>query len=334
MEYIIPYLEGGLTEEERRAFEERMAASDTLRRDVAGVRAVLQKTGQIRRLKEVRTMENWQTLLRRINRRQFLLRVWNISRNAAAVLLLPALLLSYFYLRSPHTERTVEWVETVTAPGLLSKIVLPDSSSVWLNAGTKISYPTVFDAGVRRVKLSGEAYFKVTADAAHRFEVTVPDGLTVSAYGTEFNVCAYENDDLAEVSLARGHIAVSVPNAAAKDLRVSQTVLWDKKRPDNGLYLSGADLNEKTAWKDGKMIFRRTPFGEVVKRLSRRFNVEITVQAQKLYEYEYTATFTAETLPEILSLLEKSSPIRCRLLEPEKQEDWSYAKRKVIVSPR
>jgi ferric-dicitrate binding protein FerR (iron transport regulator) len=241
---------------------------------------------------------------------------------------------SYFYSRSPQEERAEEWMEVTTANGLLSKLILPDSSQIWLNSGSKISYPKTFGNDVKQVRLTGEAYFKVHADPAHRFEVVVPDGMTVSAYGTEFNVCAYENDNRIEVILAKGHVTVSDQHASVKNLNVSQMALLDKNRFADGIQLSETNVYEKTAWKEGKMVFRRTGFKEVVKKLSRHFNVEIIVQNPFLYEYEYSATFTTETLPEILSLLEKSSPIRCRMVEPQKQVDLSYEKRKVIISVR
>jgi ferric-dicitrate binding protein FerR (iron transport regulator) len=332
-EHIIPYLEGHLSGEENAFFEEKMRTSGSFRKDVEAVRAILEKTVQIKQWKEVRTLENWNALSRRIERLQWMRTIWNVSRNVAATLLLPLLAAGYFYFHFQQ-EQTDERVEITSAQGLLSKITLPDGSSVWLNSGSTISYPKTFGSDSRQVQLNGEAYFKVTADPAHRFDVVVPDRMTVSAYGTEFNVCAYENDNRVEVFLAKGHVTVSGRHTAEKDLNVSQLASLDKNRPEDGIQVTEANINEKTSWKDGKMVFRRTGFTEVVKRLSRHFNVEITVQNPSIYEYEYSATFTTETLPEILSLLEKSAPINCRLIEPDKQEDLSYGKRKVIISTR
>ena len=87
-----------------------------------------------------------------------------------------------------------------SAYGLVSKITLPDGSEVWLNSGSKLHYPKQFVGDHRKVYLSGEAYFKVSSDKKHRFDVALSNGITVSAYGTEFNINAYNtlkkiNDD-------------------------------------------------------------------------------------------------------------------------------------------
>ena len=71
------------------------------------------------------------------------------------------------------------------------------------------------------------------------------------------------------------------------------------------------------AWKDGKLIFRRTPMEEIAKQLSRHFNVNIQLQGKEIFDYTYSATFTTETLVEILSLLEKTAPIQCEITEPQ-----------------
>jgi ferric-dicitrate binding protein FerR (iron transport regulator) len=334
VEHIIPFLEGRLSKEENACFEEEMRASDAFRKEVEDMRTILEKAELIKRIREVPVLKNWNALSRKIERRRLLRKAWDFSRNAAAILLIPLVMFSYFYFHSPQDERAEEWVEVTTANGLLSKLTLPDGSQVWLNSGSKISYPKTFENDAKQVRLTGEAYFKVHADPAHRFDVVVPDGMTVSAYGTEFNVCAYENDNRIEVILAKGYVTVSDQHASVKNLNVSQMALLDKNRFADGIQLSETNVYEKTAWKEGKMVFRRTGFAEVVKKLSRHFNAEIIVQDPFLYEYEYSATFTTETLPEILSLLEKSAPIRCRMVEPKKQEDWSYEKRKVIISIR
>lgn len=334
--HIIPYLEGKLPKEEQSAFEEKMCISADFRKEVEDVRYVFGKTELLKQQRKFRTMQNWEVLSRRIERQELVQKIWNFTRTTAAILLLPLLALtSYFYIRPLiDKDNLAELVEVTTASGLISRITLPDSSTVWLNAGSKIVYPREFKNGKRLIQLTGEAYFKVKADQQNRFDVAIKNEITISAYGTEFNVSAYENDNRIEAVLTKGHIEVSNKKSKKKHLNIGQSAILNKADQTTEFKISDTNVYEKTAWKDGKMVFRRAGFDEITKRLSRHFNVEIELRGRALYEYEYSATFTTETLPEILSLLEKSAPITCRIIEPEKRVDMSYEKRKIIITAK
>ncbi|MEG2332895.1 MAG: DUF4974 domain-containing protein, partial [Bacteroides sp.] len=78
--------------------------------------------------------------------------------------------------------------------------------------------------------------------------------------------------------------------------------------------------------------FRRAGIEEIAKRLARHFGVEFELRGDRLRAYEYSATFTTESLTEILSLLGKASPLNVQIIEPKKQNDHSYPRRKVILS--
>lgn len=335
-DHILSYLEKTLPEEDRQAFEAQLSQSENFRKEVEDTRFVLEQTRLLRQQRAFRTADNWNVLSHRIRNQELRVKVWNFIRNVAAMLLVPVLVLSaYLYFSVVNDDKqTVETVEVVAASGLISKVVLPDSSIVWLNSESTISYPREFKDGIRQVQLSGEAYFKVKADPENRFDVSVGDQMTVSAYGTEFNVNAYKDDLYIEALLTEGHIEVTDNKASKKSLVVGQSASLDREHLSEGLQVVEANIYVKTAWKDGKMVFRRAGFEEIAKRLARHFNADIVLQSKALFEYEYSATFTTETLAEILSLLEKSAPIKCEIIEPEKNSDLSYNKRKVIITEK
>lgn len=279
----------------------------------------------------------WQDLQRKIlhmRRRQRCLR---FVRNAAAILLIPVLTASLLYVRflqnEIHQAAPVGQITVTAAYGQISKITLPDLSEVWLNAGSTLTYPQHFAGGRRTVRLSGEAYFAVNADRSSRFDVWTDDSLTVSAYGTEFNISAYSDDTTLKVTLARGHIEVSSPDLQTPVvLRPGQQLACS--RVDRTVACTDVSLYVETAWHEGKLVFRRTKMTEIVKQLSRRFNADIELKNKELYDYEYSATFTSESLRDILSLLEKSAPICCRILEPKQDQDFAYSKRTVIIQTK
>jgi ferric-dicitrate binding protein FerR (iron transport regulator) len=275
----------------------------------------------------------WECVHAEIRRMRKRRRVSVLLRNAAAMLFIPLLIAGGLYVKSLENRiarAPVEQITVTAAHGQISKIVLPDLSEVWLNSGSSLAYPQRFTGDTRTVRLAGEAYFAVRADPKHRFDVRTDGGLTVSACGTEFNVNAYPGDSLIKVTLAKG--LVEVVNARPGNpvvLQPGQQLAFY----GTGRAATCADVNlyVETAWREGKLVFRRAGMAEIVKQLSRRFNVRIELEDAKLYDYEYSATFTVESIREILSLLEKSAPVRCTVIEPEQNRDFAYSKRTVII---
>ena len=229
-----------------------------------------------------------------------------------------------------QARKPVGLLETTTAYGVRTKITLSDGSEVWLNSGSTLSYPEHFTEDKRQVTLSGEAFFKVKSDKDHRFDVQTSDGITVSAYGTEFNVQAYAEEPDIKATLAEGHIQIGQINqSASQELIPGEQAVYS--RHTQQMQVRKANLLVETAWKDGKLVFRRTPMEEIAKQLSRHFNVNIQLQGKEIFDYTYSATFTTETLAEILSLLEKTAPIRCEIIETQQQSDLAFTRKKVII---
>jgi ferric-dicitrate binding protein FerR (iron transport regulator) len=89
-----------------------------------------------------------------------------------------------------------------------------------------------------------------------------------------------------------------------------------------------------TAWINSKLIFRHSPMDEIIGKLSRRFNVEIELRDKEIRDYKYSATFTTESIDEILYLLTKSAPIEYQIIDAEQDENRVYLKRKIIIRRR
>ena len=227
----------------------------------------------------------------------------------------------------------VEQVELLTAYGVVSKVTLSDGSEVWLNSGSKLVYPKRFTGDERQVSLVGEAYFKVKSNPSRRFDVQTAEGVTVSAYGTEFNVQAYDDDTCVVATLADGNIRVEQSALhLEEDLKPGEQAVFSKR--DGKMNRQQANLLVEMAWREGKIVFRRTPLEEGAKVLSRHFNVDIRLQGKEVFDYAYSGTFTTETITEILSLLEKSAPISCEIMEPEQQSDYTFSRKKVLIRLR
>ena len=287
----------------------------------------------IGRQKEIDTAKAWSRLSRKIAFDVFRTKVWNTARTAAAIMLPIFLLHQYVVQPVLKKSEPQEMITISSAPGMVTKTILPDGSEVWLNALSSLTYPQRFTEKERAVQLSGEAYFKVVSDKKHRFNVETRK-MVVSAYGTEFNVNAYESETSHEVTLARGQVEVSseAGSKATKVLAVNEKAIL---RVETGnIHVVAADTYVETAWKDGKMVFRREKLDKIVTRLSRKFGVDIRLEGDRLKEYEYTATFTDETLEDILDLLKRSAPITYSISRQRQLNNETFTRREVIIKSR
>lgn len=331
-ELIIAYIEGGLSIEDQKEMEYQMEASTKLKKEVEDIRFILRTTDALESQKRINTSKNWIQLSRRIKKDKIRKQIRQFLNATAAVIFIPLLATIYFLFNQMNQwqDQKVEQIEMTSAYGLVSKITLPDNSEVWLNSGSTIVYPKTFEGWRRTIYLSGEAYFKVTSALSNRFDVVIPNGMVISAYGTEFNVNAYEDEQQIEATLITGKVEISEDvKSEIFVLSPGEQAVYNKGTGD--LKIGQANIQTKTAWKDGKMIFRRANITEVAKRLSRKFNADIRLEGKELYDYEYSATFTNETLDEIIFLLGKTAPIRCEIIEPELTDDLSFSKRIVII---
>ncbi|MDR2765645.1 MAG: DUF4974 domain-containing protein [Tannerella sp.] len=294
-------------------------------REIAGLQ------NDIRLYKQIDVSRAYDRTMDKINRRQRKALLWNVFNRAAAILFIPLLVCTSILLyHNHHTDSPVaeSCAEVKVSPGTIMQIELPDHSRVWLNSESSLRYPLAFKGKVRAVELKGEGFFNVHTDAAMPFEVTVPSGLKVIACGTEFNVKAYSDEDTNEVVLQEGAIEVIYKNYHAT-VQPGEMVGLDRKNKRIGR--SAVRTDEKTAWTDGRIIFRNTPMEEVIKQLSRRYNVDITVQNPKQKSYLVRATFSSETLTQILDFLKLAAPVEWRMVKAEQNGDSTFNKQQINV---
>lgn len=242
---------------------------------------------------------------KQIVRRRTIIQLW---QRVAAIIVLPLLVYSIFiWSRYKNIEKSNYVTQEVVAPiGIMSTIQLSDGSLVKLNSGSKLKYPAVFDNDQRIVELDGEAYFEVESDKKKHPFIVKTGQITVTATGTEFNVEAYSIDSIVAVTLTEGVVDVSWDELHV-ELKPKERIVYDKRTKIHNIYIS--DPYKWHAWKDGVMAFRNDPLDYVFKCLGQSYNVEFIVSSE-IKDYTYYATFEDESLDEILSLLEKSAPIK------------------------
>ena len=329
--HILSYIERKLPVDDLRECDALMNSSPGFREKVERIETIYELSENLRKQKKIDTEKAWTRLSRKIAFASFRAKAWNIGRTAAAVLL-PLFLLHQFVIQPMLKTTPSEMITLSSAPGIVTKAVLPDGSEVWLNAQSELTYPARFTRKGRTVHLSGEAYFKVVADQKNRFNVMMPGDISVSAFGTEFNVNAYREEPGYHVTLARGNIEVETGRSMKKELLAGHKVVLTPRTGE--MVIVQADTYVETAWKDGKMVFRREKLETITQKLSRKFGVIIQLEDDILKDYEYTATFTDETLEDILDLLKRSAPITYSISRQEQQENNTFSQRTVTIKTR
>jgi len=238
----------------------------------------------------------------------------------------------YAGLVKPVSEVNV----VTTKNGSKTKVTLPDGTQVWLNGGSKLTYPNDFrHISSREVTLSGEAYFEVKHDAAHPFVIHT-EYLDIKDVGTIFNVKAYPNGNMDEATLISGAIEVSVRSNPSRTLmlRPREKVSYYAKNKmlsleGNGktktkdiaplsqepdkleitkiqplVEATGDTIITETAWTRNQLVFQSESFSALAKQLERWYNVDITIKNEKIKQYVFTGIFEGETLEQALKELQ------------------------------
>jgi len=267
-------------------------------------------------------------------------RWWSIIQRAAAILLLPLLVYSgYLTFRNTSFENQHEeqvMVQTVTSrQGMVTQFDLADGTKVWLNSNSSLQFPTYFTKEIREVKLSGEAFFEVTKNEKHPFRVKAKD-LNIEVLGTSFNVVSYEDEQQLEVVLVEGKVKLSTEKDKVikvfGTMNPGQRTVYDEE--NQIVDVEEVAVDKYIAWLNGNLIFQDDIMEDVVKRLSRWFNVEIIINDPEIKTYSYKAKFMNENLTQVLNLLKISAPIDYKITGNKLLPNGEYSKQKVYLMKR
>ncbi|MFA5326497.1 MAG: FecR family protein [Prolixibacteraceae bacterium] len=259
-------------------------------------------------------------------------RVLSVLTRAAAVLLIPvlSLLLYTYFLGKDQYVKSMNDLEVVAPAGSRMQFVLGDGTKVWLNHGSQLKYPYQFTGENRKVFLTGEAYFEVAHNKKMPFIVRT-SSIEVKATGTAFNVSAYPGDDLVETTLVEGKVILYESTTERKIIAMSPNECLKFNSKKNVYALESGNTEKYTAWKDGILVFKNDRISDIARKLARWYNVDVEITSEKAKEFTCTATFTDETLSQVLELLTLPTPVSYKLTIREKLSDGSFSKQKVLI---
>ena len=233
----------------------------------------------------------------------------------AASLAVVTSLSAYYLSKSTSEVATKEIVYTVhkALNGKVMKVTLPDSSTIWLNAGSEVSYPKDFHGQrTRAIQLTGEAFFEVTHNEKQPF-IVESGSLKTIVYGTSFNVSSYNDNQRSSVTVKTGKVGVLL----RKDSLSKPTMLLPGNQlvyhRDNGeLETANIYADEVATWINGDLVFDQATPKEVFATLERKFDVEFSFNAADFEGCKLTAKFPNQSLKTILTALSASLHIKVK----------------------
>lgn len=181
---------------------------------------------------------------------------------------------AYHHLQTPQLSQ----LHMLYVPyGKRMEVGLPDGSTVWLNAGSTLTFPAVFAAERREVYITGEGYFDVKHRAGHPFIVHTQD-LQINVLGTSFNVSAYEDDAYTATLLLDGSIALtSTKPDVFGEIRMKPGNRVTFHRETATISMKENDGEADISWRKKQLMFQRNSLPEILKKIERVYNASIDV---------------------------------------------------------
>jgi len=173
---------------------------------------------------------------------------------------------------APANTEKIEYNTLTTPRGGQFQVILPDGSRVWLNSASSIIYPTAFTGKTRTVKLQGEAYFEVAKNKQKPFIVTA-NNVDVKVLGTHFNVTAYSDDAATTTTLLEGSVRLS---KGSSNTLLTPGLQGIALHNQNNISIQKANIEQVMAWKEGYFVFDDLSIKEVMKIVSRWYDVEVS----------------------------------------------------------
>ncbi|WP_139956736.1 FecR family protein [Flavicella sediminum] len=188
-------------------------------------------------------------------------------------------------------------------------IILSDGTKVWLNSESQLKYPVAFNDGeTRQVDLVyGEAYFDVSPSTEHNgssFKV-LNNSQEVEVLGTEFNIKAYRDETNIYTTLVEGKVVID--NGVLKqNLEPNQQLKLNTQ--DNNFVVSEVDVKDEISWRDGKLSFNNESLKDIMKIISRWYDVDVVFKTKELETAEFIGVLDKQqSIEEVLSILKSTT---------------------------
>lgn len=216
-------------------------------------------------------------------------------RYAAVIIFIISSNIILHQLLTTKIQKDLESTVTTTVPyGSISKLILPDSSEVWINAGSTITYQAGFGITNRNVRLTGEARFSVRKNSELPFHVNT-NHLNVTVTGTQFNIKAYPEESESTVELTEGKVILGLPSLESGtkiEMKPNERVIVNHQSLD--IQKDEFNTTRSSGWIEGEIEFTDESFSVIALMLERKFNIKIRIDSETLANERFTSTYTRD----------------------------------------
>ena len=236
-------------------------------------------------------------------------RTWSVA--AVAIVLLGLITVTAYWQGSRQIQSNFSDIVVEAPLGSKTKLTLPDGSTVWLNAGSKMVYSQGFGVSDRRLAFQGEGYFEVEKNDEMPFLVQTHD-VNVTVVGTKFNFRNYPEDEEAVVELLEGKVALEnqLKEEAVRYLSPNEKMVLHKATGE--MDITSAKVKEATLWTENILLFDEDLLPDIVRELERSYHVQIEIENEDLKQTRFYGQFNQleQNIYDVLDMLSETGKLK------------------------
>jgi len=177
---------------------------------------------------------------------------------------------TYLKKKQKAIANEIIYNQLIVPKGKRSLLTFAEGTKLWVNAGTRVVYPSAFSADKREIFIDGEAYLEVSHNQNSPFIVKTKE-LEVEVLGTSFNIMAYEKDTIRQIVLVSGSVKINMDKGENRVLAPTEMFTLEQGKVD----VKSVDTEEYTSWRHGLYQYKSEKLGIILKRLSNYYGKEI-----------------------------------------------------------
>lgn len=236
-------------------------------------------------------------------------RTWSVA--AVAIVLLGLITVTAYWQGSRQIQSNFSDIVVEAPLGSKTKLTLPDGSTVWLNAGSKMVYSQGVGVRDRRLAFQGEGYFEVEKNDEMPFLVQTHD-VNVTVVGTKFNFRNYPEDEEAVVELLEGKVALEnqLKEESVRYLSPNEKMVLHKAT--GKMDITSAKVKEATLWTENILLFDEDLLPDIVRKLERSYHVQIEIENEDLKQTRFYGQFNQleQNIYDVLDMLSETGKLK------------------------
>lgn len=236
-------------------------------------------------------------------------RTWSVA--AVAIVLLGLITVTAYWQGSRQVQSNFSDIVVEAPLGSKTKLTLPDGSTVWLNAGSKMVYSQGFGVSDRRLAFQGEGYFEVEKNDEMPFLVQTHD-VNVTVVGTKFNFRNYPEDEEAVVELLEGKVALEnqLKEESVRYLSPNEKMVLHKATGE--MDITSAKVKEATLWTENILLFDEDLLPDIVRELERSYHIQIEIENEDLKQTRFYGQFNQleQNIYDVLDMLSETGKLK------------------------